>query len=186
MGSPSGVPAPAPLRATARSTAGAALTLGVVVTLTGCAGGGSGPAAPPASDRAAASTDTARPGPTPDPEAETIRATGGSYYAQVERVDPRDATLTVDVLQFYSGAAAARACAQDGVPDQGGALCHAYYIRNRSGRLDTVRVLPDAVIIVGCGAARSSSSHALPGPDRLVRLTIAGGTARRVEQVCLP
>ena len=122
---------------------------------------------------------------TPPPEAETIGAAGGTYYALVDRTDPRHATLTVDVVQFFTGAPAARACAQDGVPDQHGLLCHAYYVRDRSLRLSTLSVRPDAVT-AGCGG-RSSTFRAAPPPrHQLVRLSVAHGVGTRLDEICLP
>jgi hypothetical protein len=147
-----------------------------VAALFACTGGGSGPPT-------GTPTGTAQP----SPEAETIGSGGGSYYALVDRADPRRARLTVDVVQFFTGAPAARACAQDGVPDQHGALCHAYYVRNRSRRLSTLTVRPDAAVTAGCDGRRSSTFRsAPPAPHHLVRLTVARGVAVRIDEICLP
>ncbi len=145
--------------------------------------GGHGPPAP----AVGTPTGTARPPGTarPTPEAETI-GTAGTYYALVDRADPRHGTLTVDVVQFFTGAPAARACAQDGVPDQHGLLCHAYYLRDRSLRLTTLSVRPDAVT-AGCGSSRSSTfRRAPPARHDLVRLGVARGVVTRLDEICLP
>jgi hypothetical protein len=138
-------------------------------------------------------TGTARPNRTapptgtapPSPEAETIAAGGGTYYALVDRADPRRATVTVDVVQFFTGPPAARACAQDGVPDQHGLLCHAYYVRDRSIRLSTVSVRPDAVT-VGCSGRSTIFRTAPPARHQLVRLGVGHGVVTRLDEICLP
>lgn len=71
------------------------------------------------------------------PDAEAL-GSAGSYDAFVRRIDPAHATMTVNPIQYLTGAAATKACAEDGVPDQHGALCHEFYIRGRSSRLWTV------------------------------------------------
>jgi hypothetical protein len=166
------------------------------MALPACTGGGPGPAGttPPSPAPSGPATEPASPGsspqsrrpsPRPSAEVETISAAGGTYYAIVDRADPRHATLTVDVVQFFTGAAAARACAQDGIPDQHGALCHAYYIRDRSRRQQTLPIRPDAPVTAGCGDAGSPTSRTV-APGRLVRLTIAHGVVTRLDETCLP
>ena len=131
----------------------------LLVAMSACTAGRPAPPAPVIGTP----TGTVRPTPStapPTPEAETLGAAGGTYYALVDRADRRHATLTVDIVQFFTGAPAARACAQDGVPDQHGLLCHAYYVRDRSLRLSTLSVRPDAVT-TGCGS-RSSTFRRSP------------------------
>jgi hypothetical protein len=130
-----------------------------------------------------ATTGTARP----TPAAETVDPAGGTYYALVDRADPRRATLTVDVVQFFTGAPAERACAQDGVPDQHGLLCHAYYVRDRSLRLTTLTVRPDVPVTTGCSGGRSSTFRSgPPARHHLFRLTVARGAVTRLTEICLP
>ncbi len=159
----------------------AAVVALLAVGLTGCVHSTS-PAPPLASS----------PMPSSPPAAETIHDGAGSYYVLVERADPSRSTLTVDVVQFFSGAAAARACAQDGVPDQRGALCHDYYIRDRSSRLWTVPVGTAADLVVrdgGCGRARSTTLRGIAaelGRHRLFRLHVNGGLGTAVDEACTP
>jgi hypothetical protein len=124
-------------------------------------------------------------------DAETIGA-AGSYDVLVQRVDPARGTMTVDAVQYFTGLAAARACAEDGVPDQRGTLCHEFYIRDRSSRLWTVPLSADADIAVragGCGPARSIAIDDLAAGltrHRLFRLDISDGVGIRLTEPCGP
>jgi hypothetical protein len=153
----------------------------VAVGLTGCTHS-TLPAAPsaPASSR-------------PSPAAvETINGGAGSYYVLVERADPDRSSLTVDVVQFFSGTAAARECARDGVPDQRGALCHAYYLRDRSSRLWTVPVSTGAALVLhagACGPARSTTLRGIAAElarHRLFRLHVTRGVGTGLDEACTP
>lgn len=123
---------------------------------------------------------------------ETIHDGTGSYFVSVDRTDPARSSLTVNVLQFYSGAAAARECARDGVPDQRGLLCHDYYIRDSSSRLWTVPVSAGAHFVVrvgGCGPARPSTLRGIAaelGRNRLFRLRLSGGVGTGLDEACIP
>lgn len=123
---------------------------------------------------------------------EAIEGGAGDYYVLVQQADPSRSSLTVDVVQFLTGAAAARACAQDGVPDQRGALCHDYYIRDRSRRLWTVPIGPGATLVVragGCGPARSTTLRGVAaelGQHRLFRLRLARGAGTGLAEACTP
>jgi len=75
--------------------------------------------------------------------------------------------------------------AQDGVPDQHGLLCHAYYVRDRSLRLSTLSVRPDAVT-TGCGSRSSTFRRTPPARHDLVRLSVAHGVVTRLDEICLP
>jgi hypothetical protein len=123
---------------------------------------------------------------------ETIHDGAGSYYVLVDRADPGRSSLTVDVVQFFRGVAAARECARDGVPDQRGSLCHDYYIRDRSSRLWTVPVSAGAALVVrvgGCGPARPSTLRGIAaelGRNRLFRLHLSGGAGTELDEACTP
>jgi hypothetical protein len=145
-------------------------------------------------------THNAPPAPPPGPTSlrsgqsvpEVIHDGVGSYYVLVQRADPVRSSVTVDPVQFFSGAAAARACVQDGVPDQHGALCHAYYIRDRSSRLWTVPMGAGAELVLrsgGCGPARSTTLRDIAaelGRHRLFRLHLAGGVGVALDEACAP
>lgn len=120
---------------------------------------------------------------------ETISGGSGSYYVLVERADPGRSSVSVDVVQFFRGADAARECARDGVPDQRGPLCHAYYIRDRSSRLWTVPIGARADIAGGCGPVRPTTLRAVAaglGQHRLFRLDLAHGVGTVLIEACTP
>lgn len=137
--------------------------------------------------------------PPPAPPAAPLRSTpaavegidggSGNYFVLVERADASHSALTVNVVQFFTGAAAARECVRDGVPDQGGALCHDYYIRDRSSRLWTVPVDPGADLVVGCRPARSTTLRGVAaelGRHRLFRLHLVRGVGTGLDEDCTP
>ena len=140
----------------------------------------------------------ARPAQDPAPPARSVAAPdaealgpAGSYDVLVRRVDPAHATMTVDPVQYLTGAAAARACAEDGVPDQHGALCHDFYIRDRSSRLWTVPLDAGMAIRVsaGCGPTRPVDIGGLASNlagHSLFRLDIARGSVARLTERCTP
>jgi hypothetical protein len=70
--------------------------------------------------------------------------------ADLVRVDPAARAVTVDVIQFLTGDAAARAAAEDGaeVPPP-----NDYYIRDASSRLRTLPTAPGAPITVNVHGA---------------------------------
>ena len=125
--------------------------------------------------------------PTAPATAETID--GGSYYVLVERADPSRSSVSVHVVQLFRGAAAARQCARDGVPDQHGSLCHAYYIRDRGSRLWTVPIGARADIAGGCGPVRPTTLRAVAaglGQHRLFRLDVDHGVGTVLTETCTP
>jgi hypothetical protein len=159
----------------------AAVAALIAVGLTGCTH--STPSAPPSGPASPRSSPSA---------VEAIDGGAGSYYVLIERADPVRSSLTVDVVQFFSGAAAARECARDGVPDQRGALCHDYYIRDRSSRLWTVPVGRGAALVVrggGCGPARPTTLRGVAaelGRHRLFRLHLTRGVGTGLDEACTP
>ena len=117
-----------------------------------------------------------------------IISNAGRYDVLVQRVGPTRGTVTVDPVRYFTGAGAARACAEDGVPNQHGALCRDFYIRDRSRRLWTVPLSADVNVAVGgCGPARSVAIRDLV-PDlarhRLFRLDLSGGLVTRLTESC--
>jgi hypothetical protein len=64
----------------------------------------------------------------------------GQVFALVTAVDPASRTLTVDVVQWFTGAAAGAACAADGVTGTDNNRCTGWYLRNDNSALRTVSV----------------------------------------------
>jgi hypothetical protein len=72
----------------------------------------------------------------------------GEYYVYVKQVDPTKATVTFDVVQWFTGEAAQQACRDDGVAAGEGERCNDYYVRNRNELIRVLRVKPGADITV--------------------------------------
>lgn len=120
-------------------------------------------------------TDPAGKTPATSPPSATGQATGGpvstapatpptdltgEVHGFITAVDVPGATLTVDKIDWFTGAAARQACAEDGVTDTSNNWCTGYYWRNRNPALRTVAVDPDATITVLDGSASVPGSLA--------------------------
>lgn len=172
----------------ARSGAALAGAL-AALALSACApsdrpGPGDRPAATPG-DRPAGTDPEGAAGA--DPEA--VGGAVGRRHGLVRRVDPAAGTVTVDVVQLFTGAAAGRACAEDGVPGHRGGLCDAYYLRDRSPRLHTLPVAAGAAVAVlgrGCATRPATLGQVAAGLDRhrLYRFDTAGGRVTALTATC--
>jgi len=115
------------------------------------------PSASTSKPSSAASTSSS-PSETP---ASTPRATvpilaDGRYAARVTAVNSRRRLVTVDVVQFFMGKAAATAAAEDHAPEV--PPPNDYWIRNKSHLLRTLRVAPTAPITVNTMGATITGS----------------------------
>lgn len=153
------------------------------------------PAAGTASTGQRTGTSSAPPAPAPTAAAQTDLA-DGVHVAHIVRVDPAAAAVTVDVVQFLTGDAAARAAAQDGaeVPPP-----NDYYIRNANSRVRALPVASDAPITVNVLGAQESGSATTNIPktlgelaaahglkDGAFRLTLENGRVIRIAEIYLP
>ena len=135
-------------------------------------GAGPGPARPSAAGPPSVVTTTVTAvttmttaATTPSPPTTTAPAApptdlAGEVHGFITAVDVPNATLTVDKIDWFTGAAAQQACAADGVTDTSNNWCTGYYWRNRNPALRTVAVSPDATITVLDGSASVPGSLA--------------------------
>jgi hypothetical protein len=136
------VPAPGP--------AAVALALLTSLALGACGAGASGNGAP-ATTAAADTTQDDGAGTTDTTAASSPSSTAGVVLADgrhpafLKSVDLASRTIVVDVVQFFTGAKAAKAASEDG---QESPPPNDYYIRNANKRLRTLPVLPSARISV--------------------------------------
>jgi hypothetical protein len=192
-------------------TAAARLAPAVLVLLlaTGCSSHrtvdlGPGPApiesvtpSPSATDTAspttaATPTDSAAPTPTADASA----LTNGKHPVYLTTVDVDGRKLTIDVVQFFTGSAAADAAKQDGaaeVPPP-----NDYWIRNANKLLRTLPIATDATITVNTLAGETSGDSAkdvsvtlaqLAGynlANHLFWVTVDNGTITKIAEQFLP
>jgi hypothetical protein len=145
--------------------------------LAGCGGGtdsvtgGKAPAdrtTPPTV--AAAPTSTPVTGPPKHPTPSTVKVTNvskaipsgsrdsrwGTQYAFLRSSKLSTRQLTYDLIEWYDGKQAVKACAEDGEKPSENDYCAGWYIRNNNKRLRTLTVDPDAPIRLS-GAADNKS-----------------------------
>jgi hypothetical protein len=142
----------------------ALLALILVVVPSGCGGdsGGSG-------GGGEATATTAAPAPTAAAPTTTEPAVlaDGRHPVYLKTVDAGGQTITFDLIQFFTGDAAARAAAEDG---QESPPPNDYYIRNVNPRLRTLPVRAGAPITVNVLAAQETGSSTKDVPVTLDKL----------------
>jgi len=129
----------------------ALLILLMTAALSGCGGSEqpSGAAGTPATTVAPTSTTG---GPA---TSEPVVLADGRHPVYLKSVDPDQQTITFDLIQFFTGDAAAKAAAED---NQESPPPNDYYIRNVNPRLRTLPVRADAPITVNVLAAQATGS----------------------------
>jgi hypothetical protein len=113
----------------------------------------------------------------------------GENYAFITAVHPAGRRVTFNLIAWFTGAAATRACRQDGVPISDVEWCHDYYYRDRDDRLRSLPVDPDAPItaIDRAGDSEPAALADLPTmSDRPYRLTITRGRITAIDQIYVP
>ena len=96
-------------------------------------------------------TVTARPSSPQTPADPTTPATpptdlAGEVYGFITAVDVAKSQITLDKVDWFTGAAAQQACAADGVTRTDNNWCTGYYYRNVNPALRVVAVSPGAAI----------------------------------------
>ncbi len=120
----------------------------------------------------------------------------GEVYGFIRAVDVDQSQLTLDKVDWFSGAAAEQACAADAVPQDAhlDGWCSVYYYRNVNPKLRDVSVSPDAVITTLQGttpvsddlqtlADRAGSSG---GDYHLYRSEVTDGAIVEITQIYQP
>jgi len=129
----------------------ALLILLMTAALSGCGGSEQpgGAAGTPATT--VAPTSTAGGPATSEP----VMLADGRHPFYLKSVDPDQQTITFDLIQFFTGDAAAKAAAED---NQESPPPNDYYIRNVNPRLRTLPVAAGAPITVNVLAAQATGS----------------------------
>jgi len=73
----------------------------------------------------------------------------GTQYAILVSSKLSTRRITYDLIEWYDGNEAVKACAEDGVKPAENDYCTGYYSRNNNKKLRTLTVYPDAPIHVG-------------------------------------
>jgi hypothetical protein len=110
----------------------------------------------------------------------------GPQYAFVTEVKPATRELTYDLVEYFVGKAAVKACADDGEKPGDNDWCVGYYIRNNNAKLRTVKFAPGAEIrVVDLGELKKAEPGRLEG-GMLLRFEIENGSITEAEQIYLP
>lgn len=173
------------------------------LAFTGC--GGTTPAArpttpPPVTTAPPATTAPPPTGAAPTPRRSPTPATDladGTYYAYFKSIDLGTRTVVVDVVQFLTGEAAAKAAREDGKEAD-----NDYYVRNTNPKLRTLTFVPFPPIVVNTltadetGDATKDTTITVERFDgyfglgeaqsRLYTFTLAGDAVTRIHEVYLP
>jgi hypothetical protein len=165
------------------------LALVPLLSLAACGGGPAAtspvvttpPAAVPSSTEPTSAAATSSPAPSA-----TSPAPSGPQYAFLKSSDPATREVTYDLVEWYEGKAAAKACAADGEEPAENDWCVGYYIRNNNTKLRTVKVAGDAKIRVVVDGELKPVELATVGSDMLFKFTIKNGQAVELEHIYLP
>jgi hypothetical protein len=128
----------------------AALLILLTAALSGCGGDDQPGGGTPATTVAPATTSAPAP-PTTEPAV----LADGRHPVYLKTVDAARQAITFDLIQFFTGDAAAKAAAEDGEESP---PPNDYYIRNVNPRLRTLPVKAGAPITVNVLAAQSTGS----------------------------
>jgi hypothetical protein len=120
----------------------------------------------------------------------------GVVYGFIKRVDVAASQLTVDKVDWFTGAAATQACDEDGVPQDGRVdeWCSMYYFRNVNPALRIVTVSPTVAVttldgnlqVAGDFTALADRVTTPTGSSRPYRLTVTDGVVTDVTEMYLP
>jgi len=141
--------------------------------------GSRGPKAKPAGSR----DPKAKPAGSRDPRF-------GTQYAILKSSKLSTRQITYDLIEWYDGKEAVKACAEDGVKPAENDYCLGYYGRNRNKKLRTLTVDPDAPIrIMDTGQWKSVDLGEFleqVGNGNVICFDIDGGRIVKLDQIFLP
>ncbi len=126
----------------------------------------------------------------------TANGLQGEHYAFLKDVDPNRAVVTFDVVQWFVGAAAAKACREDG-NEAPIAACNMVYTRNNNPLLRIMEVAPGATITkwqsTGRGVVEGVPSTLselrgifISNPNSYYRVVIDRNRITAIHQVFVP
>ncbi|GAA4609440.1 hypothetical protein BJY16_007327 [Actinoplanes octamycinicus] len=114
----------------------------------------------------------------------------GHQYALLRSGDAGTRQITYDLVEWYEGKQAVKACAEDGETEQDNDYCTGYYLRNNNKKLRTVPVAADSLIaeFKGSGLTKVSLATFLKDvpEDSTIQFWIKDGQVVRLEQIYLP
>jgi hypothetical protein len=169
----------------------------VLILLMTATVGGCGSDEPTGAGDAAVTTAPPTPTAAAPTTSEPVVLADGRHPVYLKTVDPGQQTITFDLIQFFTGAAATKAAAED---NEESPPPNDYYIRNVNPRLRTLPVGTDAPITVNVLAAGSTGSSTKDVSVTLAELatyfpnsgtapfwiTVEQGQATKIAQQFLP
>jgi predicted small lipoprotein YifL len=183
----------------------------LLLPLAGCGGRTEGTLGEvPTAETTTAPTVTATPTSTPatrpsqEPTATTTKVSNVSKAKPSGSRDPRWGTqyailkssrlstrqITYDLIEWYDGKQAVRACAEDGVTPAENDYCEGWYIRNSNKKLRTLTVYPDAPIRMPVAGEMKSvdlkTFLSEVGNGNVIRFDIDANRIMKLEHVYLP
>ena len=147
--------------------------------------------AQPTASTAAPAQPTTTAASTGQPS-EAAQLDNGRHPVLVKRVTMAGRTVTVDLVQWFTGEAAAKAAAEDGKESP---PPNDYYIRNVNPRLRTLPLATNARLTLTAQTAGQGGSDpvqvdlarlAASGRNHLFWATVQGGRIQRLEEQYLP
>jgi hypothetical protein len=151
-----------------------------------------GAAAQPTASTAAPAQPTATTAAASGQPTETAQLDNGRHPVVLERVDVAGRTVTVDLVQWFTGEAAAKAATEDGEESP---PPNDYYVRNVNPRLRTLPLATDArLTLTGQTTGQGGSDPVqvdlatirASGRDHLFWATVQNGRILRLEEQYLP
>ncbi len=119
----------------------------------------------------------------------------GEVYGYIRAVDVPQSQLTLDKIDWFTGAAARQACIEDGVPlEMGDNWCTGYYFRNVNPALRVVTISPEVVVttldgnnpVSGDLTALANRITTPTGSSRPYRLVVTDGAITEVTEMYQP
>ncbi len=143
----------------------------------------------------ATTPETTAPADTPATTTPAVPPTdlSGEVYGFVTAVDVAQSQITLDKVDWFTGAAAQQACAEDGVTQTDNNWCIGYYYRNVNPALRVVAVSPQATISTLEGAhsvpsdlATVASRVGVTGGSSTYQLTVSDGIVTELREMYRP
>ena len=114
----------------------------------------------------------------------------GTQYAFLGSSEPATRRITYDLIEWFDGEEAVKACAEDGKKPAENDYCVGYYIRNNNTKLRTLTVYPDAPIIVTVVGEPKVVDLATfltdVGEGSVIRFDVDADRVMKLEHIYLP
>lgn len=112
----------------------------------------------------------------------------------ISAVDLGSSHITVDKVDWFTGAAAAQACAEDGVTSTDNNRCTGYYFRNVNPMLRVVAVSPQATIVTLANSVNPVTSDLATVASRVAKtdgtslfdITVTNGVVTDLREMYFP